>query len=340
MSDFVLHKGKQKIGQRSRTYDADVAAVEYAPGKPTRVRLANGKNGLGTCLGCADIPCATKSAAELAMAPPFDEFPGDPSVAVCPTKAIERNESIGFMTIDVDRCIGCGLCVVRCPYGAISLKQNGKAGVTTDDRDGLAAKDLNDRIHPRPKRFGTVGNLNGHHLPRMANRIRKLADTDRQLFVRNLLHEAGMNAGVRRRGDTNMRVDGVGFTRSGRPFVAEIELVGGELECPRALMEDVAVMHARYGLQVGEVDALSILMTLPSMRSEYYRVMLDINSVLGFKCRTLTVGALLSVIWTNGTIDGFDTSAFAVAEGGIDLAKSLNIPGMMEPYKGAFRPVK
>ena len=115
-----------------------------------------------------------------------------------------------------------------------------------------------------------------------------------------------MNARVRRRGDTNMRIDAVGFTRSGRPFVAEIELVGGELESPRALMEDVAILHARYGFAVADVDAISIISAFPNLRSEYYQVMRDIEVVLGIKCRTLTLGALLAMVWASKTIDGFD----------------------------------
>jgi hypothetical protein len=230
--------------------------------------------------------------------------------------------------------------VVRCPYGAISLTKNEAASVATADQDGLTQKNATERIHPRPRKSGKIGLLSGQAAIRLADAVGTLADSDRNLFVRNLMHEAGMSARVRRRGDMNMRIDAVGFTRSKRPFVAEIELVGGELESPRALMEDVAVLYARYGFEVGDIDALSILTALPNVRSEYYRVMLDISAVLGIKCRTLTIGALLTVIWASKIIDGFSGQAFSVEEGGIDLAKSLDIAGLTEPYQGAFRPPK
>ncbi|UCE74448.1 MAG: 4Fe-4S dicluster domain-containing protein [Methanomassiliicoccales archaeon] len=40
-------------------------------------------------------------------------------VAVCMKNAIERGED-QIIRIDPDKCIGCRMCVVACPYGAIS----------------------------------------------------------------------------------------------------------------------------------------------------------------------------------------------------------------------------
>lgn len=37
---------------------------------------------------------------------------------VCPVGAIKRKEKV---TIDKDKCIGCGACIVACPNKAISL---------------------------------------------------------------------------------------------------------------------------------------------------------------------------------------------------------------------------
>jgi ferredoxin len=340
MSDFVLFKGRKGSGRFERQYTAEVARIEYEPGKATRISLANGKVGKGTCLGCADAPCITKDESELAMAASLDTFPGDPSLMVCPTKAIERDKTTGLIGVDASSCIGCGLCVVRCPYGAISLADSAVARVATDDSAGLTRQFTRDRPHPRPARFGMIGDLSGRAAAAIPETVKRLSDSDRNLFVRNLMHEVGMNVRVRRRGDTNMRIDAVGLTRSERPFVAEIELVGGELESPRALMEDVAILHARYGFAVVDIDAISIITAFPNVRSEYYQVIRDIEAVLRLRCRTLTVGALIALVWSFKSIEGFDGAAFAVAVDGIDLTKNLNIPGVAEPYAGAFRPAR
>jgi phenylglyoxylate dehydrogenase beta subunit len=38
---------------------------------------------------------------------------------ICPTGAISKNETNGTVTIDSDKCVGCGLCTLVCPYGGI-----------------------------------------------------------------------------------------------------------------------------------------------------------------------------------------------------------------------------
>lgn len=137
-----------------------------------------------------------------------------------------------------------------------------------------------------------------------------------------------------------MRIDAVGQSRNGRPFVAEIELTPAVLESPRALLEDVAVLHSRYGFSVTDIDPLSVVLVLPNVRSEYYRVIRDIERVLNVRCRTITLGALVALLWTGTRLDGFQNAAFAVGDSGVDLEAGLGIPRALlrEPYAGAFRP--
>jgi Fe-S-cluster-containing hydrogenase component 2 len=40
---------------------------------------------------------------------------------VCPKKAISRDEELGRVVIDYDQCIGCKMCVMACPFGAMSV---------------------------------------------------------------------------------------------------------------------------------------------------------------------------------------------------------------------------
>ena len=283
-----------------------------------------------------------KDPSETGLSGAIDAFPGDPNLDVCPTGAIQWSSESAVAEVLADDCIGCGLCISRCPYGAIHLAKGLKAQVETNDRDGLVVVGQWTGEHATPERKGQIASLNAPAAANLPATVVGIPETKARLLVRNLLHEVGLKARIRRRGDTNMRIDGVGFSRSGRPFVAEIELSAGVLESPRALLEDVAVLHSRYGYNVKDIDAVSIILSFPNVRSEYYQVIRDIETVLGIRCRTVTVGALVALLWSCSRIDGFADQAFAIGDGTIDLGASLGIKKdmVLEPYAGAFRPAK
>lgn len=42
-----------------------------------------------------------------------------PCISACVTGAMARDESRGLVLCDGEKCIGCGMCVVACPFGAV-----------------------------------------------------------------------------------------------------------------------------------------------------------------------------------------------------------------------------
>ena len=44
-----------------------------------------------------------------------------PCIAACITGAMHQDELTGAVLCDEDRCVGCWMCVMVCPYGAIRL---------------------------------------------------------------------------------------------------------------------------------------------------------------------------------------------------------------------------
>jgi Na+-translocating ferredoxin:NAD+ oxidoreductase RNF subunit RnfB len=137
MSDFVVHKGQRALGTLARHYGADVTEVHYEHDEHTAVMLADGRAGAGSCLGCGNAPCMEKDDTELVLFGALDAFPGDPNRDVCPTKAITWDNEKAVAVVVPDNCIGCGLCISRCPYGAISLVAGLTANVETADPDKL-----------------------------------------------------------------------------------------------------------------------------------------------------------------------------------------------------------
>lgn len=54
----------------------------------------------------------------------------------CSTLAIERNKDTGAMAIDYDRCIGCRMCMVGCPFGANLYDSNKNQVIKCELCDG------------------------------------------------------------------------------------------------------------------------------------------------------------------------------------------------------------
>jgi carbon-monoxide dehydrogenase iron sulfur subunit len=55
-----------------------------------------------------------------------------PCILVCPTEAMHRTGERGPVLIDENRCIGCKLCLVVCPFGVIEVAPDGKAVIKCD----------------------------------------------------------------------------------------------------------------------------------------------------------------------------------------------------------------
>ena len=56
----------------------------------------------------------------------------DPCRAVCPVKAIARDEALGRLMVNYEVCIGCRACVAVCPFGAMTFDAIGKKVLKCD----------------------------------------------------------------------------------------------------------------------------------------------------------------------------------------------------------------
>jgi len=55
---------------------------------------------------------------------------------VCPMEALSRSEETGAILIDPDRCIGCKMCMVVCPFGAVTWDAGSRSMIKCDLCDG------------------------------------------------------------------------------------------------------------------------------------------------------------------------------------------------------------
>lgn len=59
-----------------------------------------------------------------------------PCIAICPVNAITRDRVTGVVQVNHDHCIGCKMCIVTCPFGAISFDPAGRKILKCDQCEG------------------------------------------------------------------------------------------------------------------------------------------------------------------------------------------------------------
>lgn len=72
--------------------------------------FGEGRNQVVTCFQCDDAAC----------------------VKVCPVTALTRNEATGAIEVNEDRCIGCGLCSIVCPFGHMTHEATSGIAIKCD----------------------------------------------------------------------------------------------------------------------------------------------------------------------------------------------------------------
>ena len=262
-----------------------------------------------TCLHCPDSPCLNFSEKDLENSA-FPEFPQDHSASVCASNAMTWDREKGVPVIEESRCINCGVCAVRCPVGAIFMTEQG-AKVHNIQNDFFSPVEGNEEIASKAfkqsiakfnniQRTGKLLNESDQIIAKTYDKIISL-ETEAQfpnILTRNLLLALGVGCSIRRRGDVNIRMDAVLGPPGTKYGVVEIEFdQNALLDSPRNILDDVAVLSSRYQIKSTEITPIIISLVLPNSRSEYWRVIKDINNVLKIKINSITIGALLLFVW-------------------------------------------
>lgn len=261
-----------------------------------------------SCVGCHNPPCLRFSPDELKLTEPrLRKFPVDADDSVCPVNAIvwEREERVP--KILSERCINCGICARRCPFGAIF--SDGKTGIINNDEAEVTFVPVTDdtmRYHLSQAVLARSNCHTGQYAAPTADYIDSVYEKLEKvqigtqfpnLLVRNLLIVLGNKCIIRRRGDVYFRVDAI-ISDDDMIGISEIGFRRDSLESPRAILDDIAVLSARYGLDKREIKPLVVLLEFPNSRTEYWRVIKDIKEVLDIRIHSLTLGALCLLVWS------------------------------------------
>lgn len=225
---------------------------------------ADNKSRSIACLACPEKLCLDFSENELKYNRIFSN--------VCPTKAISFSGNTPV--IDYANCVGCGLCAIRCPYGAIKFNDDYLPEINDLNHD---YKRLSHSDFKKETKNLIVENI--------------IQDRDRKKLVKNLLHNLrdqrqnviypligsilksiGLATRITRVGDTNERTDGVIIDeKSSIPIEIKspTETEHINIKSVRQALENKIIMLSRnpYNTQF-ETTSLSIGYRYPAFRSD------------------------------------------------------------------------
>jgi ferredoxin len=271
----------------------------------TALLLNDTSETISGCLACPDEPCRRFSSAELSRHARV-ETPYAPDDAVCPTDALTRVDG-GLMTVDESGCIGCGLCVVRCPVGAIWINADARSAVDEapggaydqhgiDEAEFLTARSgLSAALTPEEPPFVDASLV--VHQVTWAEAALSGQQGQRALrrLVRNSFLLDGSASRLKNAGDNNafseLAVD------DGRHLVViEIEPGGDLLDALRRAVAGCAVAISRYGVDPDELVEAIVMNRLPNERVDYYEVVQNVRSRLGLLTYTVPLAVLLLAI--------------------------------------------
>lgn len=281
-------------------------ALEIHQGHPGIVHFRNGENCHIGCLACMNPRCLY-----------FDEnkidcdyiegFPNDKSTNVCPVDAIAWRSENNAPIIDTQKCIKCGICVSRCPVAALYFTDAGVLKVNTAPsryiEKNTSEYEVVDKHEQQVElllnmpRSGVMLDANDQLFETIYSKLFRIKSNYHNVIGRNLLIALGCKCSMRRIGDVYTRMDAIYSTKKGTFGAVEIEFGRDTLDASRGILDDIAVLNTRYGIRKEDNKALVICLQLPNARQGYWQVVRDVRVVEGIKIGTISVGALMILLW-------------------------------------------
>ncbi|MEO2063246.1 MAG: 4Fe-4S binding protein [Christiangramia sp.] len=300
----------RKLTKRSDGVEARVLKPEVSIRKVryslegNSIEFSNGTTEKGTCINCHSKPCLNLPKNYLNNHI-IDGLPHNNDPRVCPVNAISYNGKDGI-EINSD-CIGCGLCMTRCPIGGIeydNYNQSFKVSKTDSEYFVLADSSQQASVESTYLRITEVSkDFHTSKIPlELTNNLQEglrkksLRFPDLELImIRNYLLSLGIKSTISAKGNIDSRMDFTAeldeYTIPGESSVQGNDILG----LPRRILEDISWLHNRIGIPKQKQIPLLIINEFPRKRSDFYEVISDIENVLGIEIKVLTLHFLFAM---------------------------------------------
>jgi len=267
-----------------------------------RIQTDDGEFHEGICINCNEKACYTYTENEIDT-DILEGLPYNNDRRVCPSEAIELIRGKGI-EINQDLCIGCGICINRCPTAGIAMDDHGLFAqvsykesvifetINTPDakRQSASFKIFNDLPSER-----LITKITQDFANNFVERFNKQSKKNRSLeliLLRNFLIQLGILVKASATGNNDSRADLI--ARQDDYFLPiESELQGTDiLGLPRRILENIAFLHTRHGIDKSQIQAIATFLLFPRKRSDIYEVIGDIKKITGFEIKILPLYTL------------------------------------------------
>lgn len=326
--------------------------IEYSSGSPAMAHFPNGQCSALGCLGCLNPKCMSFEDYEIGCNEVTD-FPNDKATNACPMEAIAWDERLDVPYINTEKCINCGICIRRCPVGAIyfdgsAIKVNTNPSPYINDHEPndttieLQENQINNLKSIR--KCGVAILETDELLQSIYEKLFGIKSNYHNIIGRNLLISLGCNCSMRRIGDVYTRMDAIYSSLDHCFGAVEIEFGRDTLDASRGILDDIAVLYTRYGVGKDANTPLVICLQLPNARQGYWQVVKDVKAVEHISIRTVTIGALMLLNWNSCVFlpasdmfyldyDNMDLRTQISSIAGRQLRLSDKLLGILEPSK-------
>ncbi len=262
-----------------------------------------GSPNASACWRCSDTPCQALGREQLVV-PNLQEIGSILSKdSICPVDALQVGED-GDIQIDAASCIGCGLCLINCPVGAIYLESStGVAKVVVQSQIGQQS---DSGIFELRKQWAKSLN---YKMPTNDQIIMQLDKIQKKLFeaktpstnlnvrllVRNSFISLGAKTALRAQGANSLLSEIVG-EEHGRVFLVEVETNDDTLDAFRRLISSAARAINSLEVDREKLHLVMVVPQLPNKRVDFYRLAKDARLFLGLRVIVLPISALVAAI--------------------------------------------